>query len=70
MTTTVKSYTNENYYVSLEIKTSYNSNYYEVSVCERIGECECGCPINSITYSMEEKAKALATFNRYKKKYN
>ena len=69
MTVTEKNHTNENYYISLEIKTSYNTNYYEINVCERLNDYECSYPIKSIMYSMDEKKKAYATFNRYAKKY-
>lgn len=69
MTVTVKQYQNENYYISLEIKTNYNMNHYEVSVYPILSENECGYPIRSIIYSMDEKQKASATFNRYKKAY-
>ena len=69
MTITEKNHTNENYYISLEIKTNHNMNHYEVSVHPILNECECGYPIKSISYSMDEKKKANATFNRYKKIY-
>lgn len=69
MTVTEKNHKNENHYISLEIKTNYNMTYYEVSVCPLFSDCECGSPIKSIVYSMDERKKALATFNRYKKEY-
>lgn len=69
MTITEKQHTNENYYISMEIETRYGMTYYEVSVCPLLNAWEGGSPIKSIVYSMDERKKALATFNRYKREY-
>lgn len=66
MTMTIKSHKNENYYISLEWG---KNNIYIVQACPIIDENRCGYPIREMTYSINEKAKAYNTFNRYVKKY-
>lgn len=68
MTITEKSYKNKNYYISLDIEKGYENFYYCVRAYPIIGGI-CGYPERSMTYSINEKKKAYATFNRYKKKY-
>lgn len=69
MTVVEKSHKNENYYITLEVCFGSYGPYYSVQVCPRIGECECGYPIRNMTYSINDKEKANATFRRYKRKY-
>ena len=69
MTSVIKQHTNNNYYISLEIKMRNERIIYEVQVCPLYSENMCGYPIREISYPMNEKKKALATFNRYKRKY-
>lgn len=66
MTTIIKSHKNDNYYISLELD---KRNIYTVQACPRINENLCGYPEREITYPINEKKKALATYNRYVKKY-
>ena len=69
MTITVRSHTNEHHYISLEIKTKYNLTYYEVQALPLYSDGTCGYPVCEMIYSIDEEKKALATFNRYKRKY-
>lgn len=69
MTVVEKSHYSDNYYITLEVEEGRYGFYYEVQVCPRIGENECGYPVRSMTYSMKDRAKALATYRRYIKKY-
>lgn len=69
MTTVVKSHKNENYYITLVVEHGYYGSYYSVQACPRISYCECGYPIRNMTYPISEQKKAIATFNRYKRKY-
>lgn len=69
MTLVEKSHKNENYYITVEVQMGWHTPYYEVQVCPRISDCECGYPIKKITYCLNDKKKAYATFNRYKRKY-
>ena len=69
MTVVEKNHKTENYYIALEIEMGRYGPYYNVQVCPRISECECGYPIRIIAYCIDEKKKAYATFNRYKRKY-
>ena len=66
MTFTIKEHINRNYYISMELD---KSNIYIVQVCPRINEDLCGYPEKKMTYSINEKSKAQATYNRYKKRY-
>lgn len=65
MTFVEKQHANKNYYISLE----YENNCIIVQVCPRHDENLCGYPIRKMTYSINEKEKANATFKRYIKKY-
>ena len=69
MTTVIDSHTSANYYIVLELRNSVCGPYYRVQVCPRTGECTCGYPIRGMSYTLDEKEKARATFRRYKKKY-
>ena len=66
MTFVEKQHTSDNYYITMEWD---KNNIYVVQVCPRINENLCGYPIREMTYSVNEKEKAIATFNRYKRKY-
>ena len=69
MTVTIKEHINEYTYISLEIKNQWGMSYYEVQACQMYSDGTCGNPFINMIYSMDEKEKALATFNRYKRKY-
>ena len=69
MTITEKSHLNDRYYITLNAVKGRYGFYYEVQVCPRIGENECGYPVRNMMYSLNDKANALATFRRYKRKY-
>lgn len=69
MTLVIKQHKNNNYYISLEITIRYERSIYLVQVCPLYDENMCGYPIREMTYSIDEKKKALATFNRYKRNY-
>lgn len=69
MTVVVRSHQNENYSISLAIEQGYYGPYYSVQVCPRISYCECGYPIRDMSYPINDKKRANATFNRYKRKY-
>lgn len=69
MTMSIRQHTNENYYIVLEVDFGYYGPYYNVEVCPRISECECGYPIKKMTYPITEEKKAKETFNRYKRLY-
>jgi hypothetical protein len=65
MTVTIKEHITDNYYITMEWE---KSNIYIVQACPIIGNL-CGYPEKQMIYSINEKKNALATFNRYKKKY-
>ena len=69
MTVVEKNHKTENYYIALSVEIGRYGTYYNVQVCPRISECECGYPIRSMIYCIDEKKKAYTTFNRYKRKY-
>ena len=69
MTIVEKSHRNENYCIELTIEFAYGRSYYQVSACPLIDDGTCGSPIREITYSLNDKKNAYATFNRYKRKY-
>lgn len=59
-------HTNKHYLIALEYT---KNNCYIVSVCPRHSEIFFGYPIREITYTKDEKKKAIATYKRYLKKY-
>lgn len=71
MTILEKSYLNPNYYISLELTTCRNRPVYVVQVCpiELREPLMCGHPEREARYPCTDRKKALAAFNRYKKKY-
>ena len=69
MTVTEKSHLNDNYYITLDVEEGRYGFYYEVQVCPRISENECGYPVRRMAYHMGDRTKALATYKRYIKKY-
>ncbi len=71
MTIVIKSVKNNHYYITLEIEERYGKLCYIVQACPILNKDLhlCGCPTREITYTMDEKKKACATFNRYTKKY-
>lgn len=66
MTIAIKQHTENGYHVIFEWD---KTNIYRVAVCQMIDENSCGYPINEVTYSINDKKKAEATFRRYVKKY-
>ena len=66
MTLAIKQHTENGYYVIMEWD---KTNIYRVAVCPCYDESRCGNPINEMTYSINDKKKAEATFRRYVKKY-
>lgn len=69
MTLVEKSHKNDNYYITLEIDESYGRNFYKVQACPMIREHFYGYPVREMIYSLNEKEKAIRTYNRYVKKY-
>ena len=69
MTVTIKSNTNDNYHVSLEMENRYGNDVYIVQVCPCIDDSICGYPEKEMIYSIADKKNAYATYNRYMKKY-
>lgn len=66
MTLVIKQHKNENYYISMGYE---KNNTITVEACPIIDENTCGYPIKKITYAINDEKNALATFNRYVKKY-
>ena len=66
MSTVIKQHKENGIYVVMEWE---KSNIYRVAsyICYHDGRC--GYPIKEMTYSINEKKKAEATFRRYVKKY-
>lgn len=69
MTTVIKQYKNNNYYITLEIKNRYDIAVYVVQVLPCFDKSRCGYPISEISYPIKDRKKALATYRRYIKKY-
>lgn len=69
MTIVLKQHTNENYYITLNIKNRYDRDYLEVQCYPLINKDFYGAPIRNVTYSLNEEKKAYNTFKRYVKKY-
>lgn len=67
MTFTIKQICNNGYYVSIEQKAESGAFY--VSACQSFGNGLASYPLNSCTYSPSERAKAMATYSRYVRKY-
>ena len=68
MTTVIKQYSAENYYISLDCERAYNTEYYAVRVYPIIGG-ECRYPEKEMIYPISAQKKANAAFSRYKRKY-
>ena len=69
MTTVIKQYKNNNYYITLEIENRYDVDVYVVQVLPCIDDSRCGYPIMEMSYPIKDKKKALATYRRYVKKF-
>lgn len=69
MTIVEKSHKNDNYYITLKITEKYGKGCYIVQASPKIKEHLYGYPIREMIYTMNEKKKAYATYNRYIKKY-
>ena len=66
MTTVIKSHKNQRYYICIELS---KDNLYTVSACPLYDTHYCGYPIREMIYPLNERKQALATYNRYVKKY-
>ena len=66
MTTMIKQKEIGKFYITLEMTERWNQPIYKVSFNEKRGDQY--YTDNEITYPIESKNKALATFNRYCKK--
>ena len=69
MTTVIESTMKNKYYVSLSVETRYNRELYNIQACPCYDDNRCGYPEQEMTYPIEEKKKAYATYRRYVKKY-
>lgn len=66
MTLVIKQYTTDKYHIVMEWD---KNNIYLVQVYPKIDKIFYGYPIRKMIYSLNEKVKAQATFNRYKRIY-
>lgn len=69
MSMVVRQHTENNYYVTLEVKNVWGNDIYIVEVCPCYDNNMCGYPLQKMTYSIKDKKNAEATFRRYVKKY-
>ena len=69
MTTIVRNCKTDNYYITLEIERRNENDIYVVQACPCINDYECGYPEREMTYSIEDKKNAYATYRRYMKRY-
>ena len=69
MTVTINSCKNDAYYVSLSIENRYGNDVYIVQACPCIDDYRCDYPEREMTYPINDKKKAYATYRRYVKKY-
>lgn len=67
MTVIVEEFEKNNCYASLVIENRWNRNVYVASFYEKYGG-EYRYPTNQMSYPIEDKKKAYATYRRYKKK--
>ena len=56
------------YIITMEIKNALDVSYYNVGLYYLHDDGTCGNPINNNVYTIHEKEKATACFNRYKRK--
>ena len=70
MTTVVLKRNTANHYITMSLELRTYGAVYVVAVCPMIGEHLCGHPIREMVYSINEEEKAVATFNRYCRKYD
>lgn len=70
MSTVIKNCVVNGFYICLEIKFEGTASYYNVEVCIKQSNNTCSYPINCMVYSINEKAKAYRTYNRYVNKYS
>lgn len=72
MTVTLKTHRNPRYYITMESEERYNTPIITVRAYHAPSEREpdvLGYPEREVTYPCFEQKKALAAFNRYKRKY-
>lgn len=73
MTLGIKQHKENGYSISMCWEKGYNNGgYYVVQVCPcyNNGKFEyCGYPERKMIYSLNEEKKAIATYNRYVRKY-
>ena len=67
MTVVVEEFEQNDCYASLAIENCWNTNFYVARFYEKWGGQYCD-PTNQMSYPMEDKKKAYATYRRYKKK--
>lgn len=67
ITVVVEQFEQNNCYVCLEITRRNDKDVYVASFYEKYGG-EYRYPTNQMSYSIEDKKKAYATYRRYKKK--
>lgn len=68
MSITIEQYKNDEYYICLYITRKHDMEIYVVEACQNFGYYV-GSPFKSISYSIDDKKKAYATYKRYIKKY-
>lgn len=66
MTKNLKQHTENGYYVILEWD---KANVYRVAVFPLQNKHLCGYPVKEMTYSINDKKNAEATYRRYVRKY-
>ena len=64
MTFIEKRHTGNGYHITVGVE----NNAYKVTVCRCYADY-CGHPVREITYPINDKKRAYATYNRYIKKY-
>ena len=64
MTTVLKHYNNEKYYVSMDLTFRYDSPVLEITMAEIVGGI-LTYPERKMSYPYSELKKATATYNRY-----
>lgn len=72
MTITLKAHRNPRYYITMESEERYHTPIITVRAFYAPSEREpdvLGYPEREVTFPCSEQKKALAAFNRYKRKY-
>lgn len=69
MTVCIKSYSGNGVYCALDLSEAYGKMTYTVTASEMIDNQRVGSPFAKAAYPENERAKAVATYNRYVRKY-